>query len=147
MSESSNKSCSQYVALTPSNSVEAACSIIKRLDLQAVIEHCPMLAMAEVALVHRLGRNDSAWNEEPITTILILINAQEIHGLKNLLRSIRQYLPDVQVKTIKNGELLSIDDNSSEVDSLDDLPIIHAEAVDADELSMLLDGTELGAEE
>ncbi|MBC8522375.1 hypothetical protein H8D29_00440, partial [PVC group bacterium] len=60
---------------------------------------------------------------------------------------IRQYLPDVQVKTIKNGELLSIDDNSSEVDSLDDLPIIHAEAVDADELSMLLDGTELGAEE
>jgi hypothetical protein len=64
-----------------------------------------------------------------------------------MLKAIRQYLPDIEISTIKNGQLQSIHDDSAIVDTLEDPPIIHAESVDADELSMLLDGTELGADE
>ena len=75
------------------------------------------------------------------------INADAMIGLKAMLKAIRQYLPDVDVSTIKDGQMQSIHDDSAIVDTLEDPPIIHAESVDAEELSMLLDGTELGADE
>ena len=68
-------------------------------------------------------------------------------GLQEMQKAIRQYLPDVEISTIKDGQMQSIHDDSAVVDSLEDPPIIVAESVDADELSMLLDGTELGADE
>ncbi len=147
MSEKIHNKSARCVVLTPKEGVEAACKIVQRLDLQADIEHCPMLAMAELALLHQLRRNEAAWNSAPQPTLLVLINAEAMDGLPHLLSALHQYLPDIEVSTIKDGRLQSINDNSHTVDELEDPPIIHAESVDADELSMLLDGTELGAEE
>jgi hypothetical protein len=120
---------------------------MQRLDLQADIEHCPLLAMAELALLHQLRRNEAAWNSAPQATLLILINTEKMDGMQEMLKSLRHYLPDVEVSTIKDGQLQSINDNSQAVDALEDPPIIHAESIDADELSMLLDGSEFGVEE
>ena len=77
----------------------------------------------------------------------MLIGADEMEGLADMLRSVTQYLPDVEISTIKDGRMLPLYDNSTAVDTLGDPPIIHAESVDADELSMLLDGSDLGTEE
>jgi hypothetical protein len=147
MSEKTRNNDVRCVVLTPQDGVEAACRVVQRLDIQADIEHCALLAMAELGLLHQLRKNDAAWNSAPSPTLLLLINADEIVGLKAMLRAIRQYLPDVEVSTIKDGQMQSIHDDSAVVDTLEDPPIIHAETIDADELSMLLDGTELGAEE
>ncbi|MBC8202863.1 MAG: hypothetical protein H8E91_03450 [Planctomycetes bacterium] len=147
MSEKTNNTDTRCVVLTPKEGVEAACKIVQRLDLKADIEHCPLLAMAELALLHQLRRNDAAWNSAPQPTLLVLINADKLEGLPFLLRALGQYLPDVEISTLKDGQLQSMNDNSHVVDTLEDPPIIHAESVDADELSMLLDGTELGADE
>ncbi len=147
MSENANNNAARCVVLTPQEGVEAACRIVQRLGLQADIEHCPMLAMAELALLQQLRRNDAAWNSAPQPTLLVLINADEMVDLPHLLKALNHYLPDVEVSTIKDGRLQSINDNSHTVDKLEDPPIIHAESVDADELSMLLDGTELGTDE
>jgi hypothetical protein len=70
-----------------------------------------------------------------------------MEGLPFLMKALRQHLPDVEISTMKDGQLQSMNDNSHAVDTLEDPPIIHAESVDADELSMLLDGTEFGTEE
>ena len=147
MRENTRNYDARCVVLTPQDGVEAACRIVQRLDIQADIEHCTLLAMAELGLLHQLRKNDAAWNSAPSPTLLLLINADAMDGLQAMLKAIRQYLPDVEISTIKNGQLQSIHDDSAIVDTLEDPPIIHAELVDADELSMLLDGTELGADE
>jgi hypothetical protein len=103
--------------------------------------------MSELALLRQLRRNDAAWNSTPQRTLLVLINADKMEGLPYLLKALYQYLPDVEISTMKDGQLQSMYDNSDAVDTLEDPPIIHAESVDADELSMLLDGTELGTAE
>jgi|TARA_B110000196_G_scaffold162192_1_gene139353 hypothetical protein len=147
MNKKSSHNRSESVVLTPKDGVETVCKIMQRLDLQADIEHCPLLAMAELALLHQLRRNEAAWNSAPQATLLILINAEKMDGMQEMLKSLRHYLPDVEVSTIKDGQLQSINDNSQAVDALEDPPIIHAESIDADELSMLLDGSEFGVEE
>jgi hypothetical protein len=147
MSEMTNNINTRCVVLTPREGVEAAYKIVQRLDLQADIEHCPLLAMAELALLHQLRLNDAAWNSAPQPTLLVLINADKMEGLPFLIKALRQHLPDVEISTMKDGQLQSMNDNSHAVDTLEDPPIIHAESVDADELSMLLDGTEFGTEE
>jgi len=147
MSENTNKSNTRCVVLTPKEGIEAASKIVQRLELQADIEHYPLLAMSELSLLHQLSRNDAAWNSAPQPTLLVLINADKMEGLPFLVKALGQYLPDVEISTIRNGQLQSMHDNTHVVDTLEDPPIIHAESVDADELSMLLDGTELGAEE
>ena len=147
MSDSQKKTGSRCVVLTPSEGVETVCRILEKLGLQANIEHCPLLAMAELSLLHQLRKNDAAWNSSAEPTLLLLINTHEMDDMDDLLRSVRQYLPDVEVSTIRNGQVQSIEDNSRAVDSLEEPPIIRTEVVDPDELSMLLDGTDLGVDE
>ena len=78
MSEMTNNINTRCVVLTPREGVEAAYKIVQRLDLQADIEHCPLLAMAELALLHQLRRNDAAWNSAPQPTLLVLINTDKM---------------------------------------------------------------------
>lgn len=147
MSDSQKKKGSRCVVLTPSEGVETVCRILEKLALQANIEHCPILALAELSLLHQIRKNDAAWSSTAEPTLLLLINTNEMENLDDMLRSIHQYLPDVEVSTIRNGQVQSIEDNSRAVDSLEEPPIIRTEAVDSDELSMLLDGTDLGVDE
>ncbi|MDP7008773.1 MAG: hypothetical protein QGI78_04290 [Phycisphaerales bacterium] len=147
MREDTSTSEARCIVLTPKEGVDAACRIIQRLELKAHIEHCPLLALSELVLMHQLNRNDAAWNAAPKPTVLILINTDAIEGVADLQRALAHYLPDVEISTLKDGQIQSVKDQSHLVDNLEEPPIIHAESVDPDELSMLLDSTELGTEE
>ena len=63
MRENTKNNDTRCVVLTPQDGVEAACHIIKRLDIQADIEHCPLLAMAELGLLLGMIRGNSTGSE------------------------------------------------------------------------------------
>ena len=53
----------------------------------------------------------------------------------------------VRISELRDGRIERIENHGAIVDSLEEPPVIHSEAIDADELSMLLDNTPQEADE
>ncbi len=125
--------------LVPIDRVDAAYNVISNNELRATIEHEPVLAMAEICLQIDLLRKNLAWCDEQQSTQLILIHTQELSGVAELITAIQKYCPSVIVSELRDGRIEHIENHGAIVDALNELPIVHSEEVDADELSMLLE--------
>jgi len=135
------------VVLVPLNRIDTAEHVASKYELEIIIEHHAILAMAEICLLHQEATSKQAWNSEARTIQLVLVHAQELDGLPELLAAVRSYLPSVRIVELRNGQLEEVENHGAIIDALDDLPVIPTENVDADELSMLLDTPEGEVEE
>lgn len=133
--------------LVPIDRVDAAQNVITKHELVATIEHEPVLAMAEICLQVELFRKDLAWCDKPQSPQLILLHTQDLHGVNELINAIKKYYPSVIVSELRDGRIQHIDNHGAVVDSINELPIVHSEEVDANELSMLLENKPSEVEE
>ena len=147
MNDKSNNRPSRCVVLVPLNSINAAHHIAQKYELNATFEHHPSLAMAEICLIHQRLKSLQAWNGDSPIPHLVLIHATDIPEVKQMMESIRKYLPHVKISELRDGRIERIENCGAVVDALEEPPIIHSEAVDADELSMLLDNSPQEADE
>ena len=141
MNDKNDNLSSRCVVLVPLERIDAAHHVAQRFELNATFEHHPALAMAEICLLHQQANSVQAWNGNTTELQLVLIHASEISGLQNMIDSIRKYLPHILISELRDGRIERIENHGAVVDALEEPPIIHSEAVDADELSMLLDQT------
>ena len=98
--------------------------------------------MAELSLALSEARSQGAWCQEQHGPVLVLLGAQELPGTQELLCALQAYLPEVRICELVAGRLRSLDNPSGVIDTIPTPPGLHTEQVDADELSMLLDGDE-----
>ncbi len=141
MNDNSNNLSSRCVVLVPLERIDAARHVAQKFELSATFEHHPSLAMAEVCLLHQQITSKQSWNATPTSPHLVLIYAEEMYEMQKMIDAIRKYLPRVIISELRDGQIERIDNNNAVLDELIEPPIIHSEAVDADELSMLLDTT------
>lgn len=141
MNKKNNNLSSRCVVLVPLERIDAAHHVAQRFEIDATFEHHPALAMAEICLLHQQAKSQQAWNSEVSELHLILIHASELTGVQQMVDSLSKYLPHVLVSELRDGRIELIENHGAIIDALEEPPIIHSEAVDADELSMLLDET------
>jgi len=141
MNQKNNNLSSRCVVLVPLERIDAAHHIVQRFEMDATFEHHPALAMAEICLLHQQANSVQAWNADVSDLHLILIHTTELTGVQLMIDSVRRYLPHVSVSELRDGRIERIENHGAIVDALEEPPMIHSEAVDADELSMLLDET------
>ena len=139
MTDKNNNFPSRCVVLVPINRADAADAVTKKFSLQASTEHAPALAMAELCLHLQHFKTNQAWIAEQQSPHLLLVHAQEMAGLSEMVNAVRKYLPTVTISELRDGRLEEVENQGAVVDTLGEMPIVHAEQVDADELSMLLD--------
>ena len=135
------------IVLVPLERADAASSVIDKFNLQASIEHEAPLAMAELCLHIKHFQLNQAWVGEQKKAHLVLIHTNGMQGIEEMVHAIRSYLPDTTISELRDGRLDAIDNYQPTLDSLHETPIVHAEQIDADELSMLLDKKTQGVEE
>jgi hypothetical protein len=121
--------------------IEAARQIVDKFQLTATLEHHPSLAMAEVCLLHQQITSKQAWVGDSSFAHLVLIHTNEMLDVQRMVDAIRKYLPQVAISELRDGHIEHIDNKCDAINELNEPPIIHSEAIDADELSMLLDKT------
>jgi putative protein kinase ArgK-like GTPase of G3E family len=139
MSIENNNTHARCVVLVPLERIDAANAVIEKFSLQASTEHAPSLAMAEICLHQQHLQTNKAWITEQKSPHLVLVHAQELEGLADMIHAVRKFLPTVKITELRDGRLEEIENQRAVVDNLGEMPIVHAEQVDADELSMLLD--------
>ncbi|MBC8310297.1 MAG: hypothetical protein H8E83_07280 [Planctomycetes bacterium] len=139
MSEKNNNLSSKCVVLVPLERIDAAKDIAQKYELNAIFEHHPTLAMAEICLLQKAMSNSKAWSEDSPSPHLLLVHISKMQDTEVMVDAIRKYLPNVRISELRNGRLEPFENHGAVVDMLEDPPIIHSEAIDADELSMLLD--------
>jgi len=139
MSSEKNNLTARCVVLVPLSRNEAAHHAAQKFGFQPSIEHEPALAMAELCLHVNHLRTNQAWCTEQPVAQLILIHAQELEGIDQLVRAVHTYFPSVLISELRDGRIVDIKNDSAVVDKLTALPIVHSEDIDANELSMLLD--------
>ena len=147
MHKKENNVFSRCVVLVPLDRADAAQQVAKKFELQPSIEHEPSLAMAEICLHVNHLRTNQAWCESQESAHLLLVHTQELDGIDQLVSAIQKYLPSVKISELRNGRIQGVENLGAVVDSLGELPIVHSEEVDADELSMLLDNKPSEVEE
>ena len=147
MNEKNDNLTSRYVVLVPLNSIDAAYQVAQKFELNATYEHHPALAMAEICLLHQQAKSSQAWNGSARAPHLLLIHVDELHGVHSMIDSVRKYLPHILISELRDGHIERIENHGAIVDSLEEPPVIHSEAIDADELSMLLDQSPQEADE
>jgi len=123
--------------LVPLDRIDAAHHAAQKYELEPSIEHDPSLAMAEICLHDQHLRTNQSWCETKDTAHLILIHTQNLAGVDQLIIAIQKYLPNVKISELREGRITEIENHGEVVDSLEELPIVQSEEVDADELSML----------
>jgi hypothetical protein len=139
MSTEKNNLTARCVMLVPLARNEAAHHAAQKFGFQPSIEHEPALAMAELCLHINHLRAIQAWcTEEPVAQ-LILVHTQELEGIDQLVHAIHTYFPSVLISELRDGRIVDIKNDSAVVDKLTELPIVHSEDIDANELYMLLD--------
>ena len=147
MNEKNDNLTSRYVVLVPLKSIDAAYQVAQKFNLNATYEHHPALAMAEICLIHQQAKSSLAWNGSAHASQLLLVQTDELLDVQSMIDSIRKYLPHVRISELRDGRIERIENHDAIVDSLEEPPVIHSEAIDADELSMLLDNTPQEADE
>ena len=140
MSEAKHISFPRCVVLTPESRLDTARSVIKKHELQAIIMHDPALAMAELALMYQEANSTQAWKDEPQTIRLVLIHSDTLPHLGEMLTSVKKYFHNISLFELREGRISPMQNTDEVVDKIVDPPLIQSESVDADELSMLLDG-------
>jgi len=129
------------VVLVPLERIDAAHLVAEKFQLTATFEHHPSLAMAEVCLLNLQVNSTQAWSSKSSSIHLVLVHTKEMQQIQQMIDSIRKYLPEVRISELRNGHLEQVENHGAIIDSLDEPPIVHAESIDANELSMLLDET------
>lgn len=147
MNDTCDNLSSRCVVLVPLERIDAAHHVAQRFELNATFEHHPALAMAEICLLHQQETSVKTWNGDSTEIHLVLVHSTEMHNIEKMIDSIRKYLPHVLISELRDGRIERIENHGAVVDALEEPPIIHSEAVDADELSMLLDQTQQEVEE
>lgn len=147
MTEQRSNLDARCVVLVPLERADAASSVIDKFNLQASIEHQAPLAMAELCLHTKHFQLNQAWVGSQKKAHLVLIHTQGMPGVEEMVHAIRSYLPDTTISELRDGRLDAVDNYQATLDALHDIPIVHAEQIDADELSMLLDNKTQKAEE
>lgn len=135
------------VLLVPLNRIDTAEHIASKFELEATFEHHAILAMAEICLLHKQAQSMQAWNSEARTVQLVLVHAQDMDGIPDLLHAVRSYTPNVQIVELRDGQLEEVENHGEIIDRLEDHPVVQTENIDADELSMLLDTSQSEGEE
>ncbi len=141
MNDKNDNLSSRCVVLVPLERIDAAQHVAKKFALDATFEHHPALAMAEICLLHQQTNSLQAWNCDSSSLQLIVIHAKEMKDIQRMIDSLRKYFPHVVISELRDGRIERIENHGAIVDALEESPIVHSEAVDADELSMLLDQT------
>lgn len=147
MSESQSKGINRCIVLSPESHRDTAQSIVEKHELNAIIMHHPALAMAELSLVQQELMNHRAWKDSPKTLRFIIVQLDAIPDVDKLIASIRKYFHNVQMFELREGTLAPIQNLDSIVDQLEEKPIVQSQAIDAEELSMLLDRPQTEVEE
>ena len=116
------------------------------------IEHDARMAMAELGLIRRELRVDSAWDEAPPSWPgLVVVNARALPQWESLLEAMEHHLPDISIWGWDGLKLVCIHDGSPEESASPDEPPADAspapsslpfrpEPLSHDEVSMLLHG-------
>ena len=141
MNDKNDNLSSRCVVLVPLERIDAAQHVAKKFSLDATFEHHPALAMAEICLLHQQTNSLQAWNGDSSSLHLIVIHAKEMKDVQKMIDSLHKYFPHVVISELRDGRIERIENHGAIVDALEEPPIVHSEAVDADELSMLLDQT------
>ena len=131
-------SLDRCVVLVPLERIDTAVAIAHKFEIQASYEHETPLAMAEICLLFKQAQEIQEWDASTQTVRLILMHASELPGVTQMLAGIRKYLPNVVVSELRDGRIEEIKIQRSVVDSITEMPVVHSESVDAEELSMLL---------
>ena len=147
MSELQNNEFQRCVVLTPEAHLETAQSVIEKHDLKAIIMHTPALAMAELALMFQEMNSARPWKDEPQSLKVILIHTVDMAQIDSMIQSIKKYFHNIQLFELREGTIAPMHNTDEIVDNLVDPPMIQSESIDADELSMLLDGQQNEVEE
>ena len=127
------------IALVDEHHRETATNVLNKHSLHGMILHDPILAMSELCLMNQLRLQDTAWKDSHPDISLILIQVERTEYINQLIQAVQKYFPHVSVLELREGQLAPIEIDDAVVDQLD-IPVVETDAIDADELSMLLDG-------
>lgn len=147
MTEQKNNLNARCVVLVPLERADAASSVIDKYCLHASIEHEAPLAMAELCLHAKHFQLNQAWAGSQKKAHLVLIHTSGMQGVEEMVHAIESYLPDTTISELRDGRLDAVDNYQATIDALHEIPTVHAEQIDADELSMLLNKKTQGAKE
>ena len=128
----------ECVVLVPLERIDTALAITQKFNILATFEHETPLAMAEICLLLKHIQANQGWDGAPNSARLILMHANDLQGINQMIAAIRKYLPTVELSELRDGRIEEIKIQRSVVDSITEMPAIHSELIDADELSMLL---------
>ncbi len=127
------------IVLVDEHHREIANSVQRKHNLNGMLIHNPIQAISELCLMHQLCLQDTAWKDSHPDISFVLIQVEFTQPINNLIKAIQKYFPHVSILELREGQLASIGLDDSVVDQLD-IPVVETDAIDADELSMLLDG-------
>lgn len=139
MRELQSNELNRCIVLSPESHRDTAQSVVEKHELNAIIMHHPALAMAELALIYQELNSQRAWKDSQQTLQLIIVQSDAIPDVDKLIASISKYFHNIQLFELREGTLAPIQNHGSIVDLLEEPPIVQSQAIDAEELSMLLD--------
>ena len=134
--QSQNPNC---IVLVDEHHREVATNILSKHSLNGMLIHDPILAMSELCLMYQLSLQDTAWKDSHPDISLILIQVEHTVSINQLIQAVRKYFQHVSILELREGQLSPIELDDAVLDKLD-TPVVETDAIDADELSMLLDG-------
>ena len=135
------------IVLVEESQGQIAKSVMQKNNINGMIVHEPTIAMAEVALASQMAMNQKAWEDDKPKINLIFIQVNMTSEIKQLVLSVNKYFPNVDLLELREGQIAPLDNADSLIDSLKEPPIVQPESIDADELSMLLNGEQKEKEE
>jgi len=134
--QSQNPNC---IVLVDEHHREVATNVLSKHSLNGMLLHDPIIAMSELCLMYQLSLQDTAWKDSQPDISLIMIQVQRTEPINQLIHAVQKYFPHVSILELREGQLSPIKLDDAVVDKLD-IPVVETDAIDADELSMLLDG-------
>ena len=127
------------IVLVDEHQREVAQNVLSKHNLNGMLLHDPILAMSELCLLHQLRLQDTAWKESTPDISFVLIQVERTDPINQLIQAIQKYFPHISIVELREGQLAPVELNEDVVDKLD-IPVVETDAIDADELSMLLEG-------
>ena len=135
------------IVLVEESQGQIAKNVMEKNNINGMIVHNPEIAMAEVALMCQTVANQKTWEDDKTKINMILIQVDMTAIIKQLVLSVKKYFPNVELLELREGQLASLDNADELIDSLKEPPIVQPELIDANELSMLLNGEQKKIEE
>ncbi len=128
------------IVLVDEHQRDVATNMLSKYNMEGLLVHDPIIAMSELCLMHQLMLQDTAWKDCKPALTCVLIHVERTEQIEQFIQAMQKYLPHVSILELREGQLTPIEHVDHVVDQLD-VPVVETEAIDADELSMLLDGT------